>query len=237
MKKLILTIVILVLSAAALPAQECIFKFADDDSFEKAKTQFHDVMADLLHGPVEKGDIEPVRARIGELVAGRDALMAANLPEKYKDVCPEISANAVVLSNTVDALAELVKNEAGEGEIKDAFMKVHEAYRSVAQSMLLVQDLLDAFHDVIQPVWHEAYPDKDIEAIKKAVPSLKVRAKLIVQISGKVESEAFKNGAQELLESVVTLEEALAAEDAEATLTAVELMHDAYHALTEIEVN
>lgn len=223
--------------SASVAGQDCTFSFANDDSFDQAKEKFHDVMADLWHGPVQEGNIEPVREKIEELLSGRDELMNSALPEKYRNHCPEISAKAAAFSDSVEQLAKLVRDDAEPGDIVKAFSKMHDDYRSLAQSMLLPEDLLETFHDVLQPVWHEAYPNKDIEAIKKSLPSMKVRAKLIVQIAGKTNSEEFLEAAKALLDSVTTVGEAIDAGDNEAALKAVELLHDAYHTLTEVKID
>ena len=240
MKRTIFITVLSVLVAATAAAQDCIFKIADDDTFEKAKEKFHDVMADLWHGPVQEGKIDPVTKQIGELKAGRDAVMSANLPGKYEVLCPVFSEKATVFSATVDELDRLcslfVSGAVSAEEVKEGFSRMHDAYREMVQTLILPEDLIEAFHDVLQPLWHEAYPSKDIDAIKKGVPSLKVRAKLLVQIAGRVETEAFGEAARALLESVATLQEAIAAGDDLATLTALELLHDAYHSLSEVEI-
>jgi hypothetical protein len=192
---------------------------------------FHDVMRALVHGPAEKGDFTQVRARAKEFEKLRDGILAAHLPPKLSARCGEISAKARALSAAVDDLiAQSLAGAGNDESMKSAFDKVHTGYRELNSSLTTLDDLLDAFHDTIHPLWHDSYPNKDATAIKKEIPRLKVRARLILRTAEASDKTKVK-GANSLLEAVTLLEEAGAADDDLAVLEALRLVHDAYEGL------
>ncbi len=220
----------LVLLAVPASAQDCIFKATEDDSLRQALKSFHDVLAGLVHGPAEKGDFGPVRARAQDLAKLRDGIMAAGLPSKLAKRCAEISARATDLSKGVDSLVAESKANAADAAIKTTFDSVHAAYRSLNSAMISLEDLLEAFHDLLHPLWHDAYPNKDAAAIKAETPRLKVRAKLILCTAESTDRSRVV-GAKGLLDAVTTLEEAVAAKDDMAMLEALRIVHEAYEKL------
>ena len=227
-----ITTVLLTLSVPAVRAQNCLFPTKDDESLRMSLKNFHDVMAALIHGPAEKGDFSQVGGKADELAKLRTAIMSASLPPKLSARCADISAKASELSKAVDNLATQSKAKADNETMKAALEGVHVAYRNLNSSLTTLEDLLDAFHVVLHPLWHDAYPKKDTAAIKEATPKLKVRAKLIVATAEGGDKARFP-GAQKLLESVTTLEEAVAAKDDLAILESLRIAHDAYEALAE----
>jgi len=222
----------LTLIVAAAPAQDCIFKTKDDDSLEQALKKFHDVMSALVHGPAEQGDFAPVRAQAGDLAKQRDGIMAANISSKLAKRCLEISARARELSQAVNQLVAQVKANAGDEALKASFNSMHAAYRNLNSAQTSLEDLLEAFHEILHPLWHDAYPSKDAAAIKAEIPKMKVRAKLILS-TAEASDKGRAPGAKSLLEAVTTLEEAAAAKDDMAILEALRIVHDAYEKLAE----
>ena len=235
MRKTLLATILILTAAVAVNAEDCLFTMGDDDSLDKALEAFHDIMAELVHGPVEEGNMQAVREEIGDLVNAKDAVMAANLPTKFEKHCGDISASAKTFFASVDALKQAAESNGSDEEIKEAFSKIHDSYRALRQALILPEEMIEAIHEILQPLWHEAYPAKDIEAIKAGVPKLKVRTKLLVTVAARLEDAELKAAAGNLLESITTLEEAVAADDGTAILAALELVHEAYHQLGEPE--
>ncbi len=227
-----LTTVLLSFMSPALLAQDCIFKTSEDDTLRQSLKGFHESMAALIHGPAEKGDFSQVGAKAGDLVRLKTAIMSANLPPKLSGRCADISAKAKELSKAVDDLAAKSQAKADDKAMKTALDAVHATYRNLNNSLTTLDDLLDAFHTVLHPLWHDAYPKKDTAAIKEAIPKLKVRARLIVA-TAEGGDKARLPAAKKLLESVTTMEEAAAAKDDLAILESLRLTHDAYESLAE----
>lgn len=94
---------------------------------------------------------------------------------------------------------------------------------------------LSAFHTIIAPMWHTAYPAKDIAALKALVPQIKANMEKmnIAKLPGilREKETAWKN---ELVKFNVTAEnyyKACAGDDAEAILLATEKFHSGYEAM------
>jgi len=97
---------------------------------------------------------------------------------------------------------------------------------------------LAEFHEVIYPIWHTAYPSKDIEALKGYVEEVNQKAEKIynVKLPGILrEKEAkWKAGVEEFKEAVNKYNEAAAGSDEQQLLDAAELLHAKYENLVRI---
>ena len=233
MKKALISAALMLLFATGVQAQECAFAFQDEGTIDKALDAFHDVMSELWHGPAQEGNAEPIKQQYADLAALRDAVMESTLSSKFEAHCADISAKAAAFSTSVDDLGVVIESGAEAEAIIEAFSKMHDAYAALRQSMILPEEMIESIHDVLQPIWHDAYPNKDIEAIVAGIPKLKVRTKLLLALAERKGDETMVDATEALLEAIATLEEAAAAEDSVAILAATELVHDAYHALTE----
>lgn len=233
-RSVIISIASLAFLVAGAPAQECDFPITDDDTLAAAARQFHGVMGPLWHGPLKEGDYDQLAERIGELVAGRDAVMNASLPPRHLHNCARFSANAALFSQATDNLAELVGAGAGNPELHAAFSDMHDRYREMMLVLRAPDDPVEAIHDVIRFLWHEAYPARDVEAIGELLPELKARAErlLISTPPEGADAEEFARLACELVASVVRLQLALDGDDADPVLEALSAVHDAFHAIS-----
>ena len=233
MKQALFSAALIVLIAASVNAQDCTFTFEEEGTIGKALDAFHEVMSELWHGPAEEGNAEPIKEKFGEMASLRDAIMQSTLSAKFEPHCADISANAADFSMAIDDLGAVIESGAEAEAIIEALSKVHDAYAGLRQSMILIEDMIESIHDVLHPIWHDAYPAKDTDAIVAAIPKLKVRTKLLISLAQRAENEELVSQAQALLDAIVTLEEAAAAEDSVAILSATEFVHEAFHAFAE----
>jgi len=94
---------------------------------------------------------------------------------------------------------------------------------------------LTAFHEVIYPIWHAAYPEKDYKALRSYVPQINELAAKIysAKLPGILrEKEAkWKEGVAQLKKSVDDYNAAAAGKDDQALLNAAEALHSKYEAL------
>ncbi len=94
---------------------------------------------------------------------------------------------------------------------------------------------LVAFHEVIYPLWHEAYPAKDTDALKGLVPRINELAAKIykAQLPGilREKKAAWKTGVSGLRKSVKTYNAAAKGADAGTLLAAAEDLHRRYEML------
>lgn len=91
---------------------------------------------------------------------------------------------------------------------------------------------LTAFHDVIYPIWHTAYPDKDYAALRSYAPEVKRLAEKIYSatLPGILHEKQAKwdQASAELRKSVDTYLSAAAGEDDAVLLDAAEALHTRY---------
>jgi hypothetical protein len=94
---------------------------------------------------------------------------------------------------------------------------------------------LSAFHEVIYPIWHTAYPDKDIALLKSLVGQVdELAAKVFAaKLPGILRDKQAKwdAGLAEFRKSVEAYDAAAKGSDDKALLDAAELLHAKYEAL------
>jgi hypothetical protein len=94
---------------------------------------------------------------------------------------------------------------------------------------------LTAFHEIIYPIWHTAYPEKDVGALKGFVPEVNALAAKVfaAKLPGILRDKEAKwqAGLAEFKDSVAAYNDAAKGDDAEALLAAAELLHAKYEAL------
>lgn len=229
MKKLLIAIVVCAMFAAPGFAQDCGFKLADDETLKTATKSFHDVMAPLWHGPVPEGDVSGLKDEIGKLIAARDAVMQANLPTKHESRCAAFTAKAKEFSASVDTLAKLVNENGSVEAIQAAFKTMHDTYSAMNGVLVTMEDLTHRFHDILSPLWHEAYEAKDIARIKKEGVLL---PRIAAAIKAKNTDEKITSPA-ELLTAVEALKSAIESGSDAIILEALSQVHDAYHAVID----
>jgi hypothetical protein len=97
---------------------------------------------------------------------------------------------------------------------------------------------LREFHDVVYPVWHVAYPEKDYQAIRDAVPEFKEKMEVIekAELPGfyREKKDDYEKKREALAKAVLDLEEKSKGTDNEALLKAAENLHSAYEQLVRV---
>ncbi len=209
---------------------DCLFKTADDDSMRGSLGDFHDVMSKLIHGPVGQGDYGPVKQQAPELLRLKEAVMESSLPKNLAGRCSEISAKASDFSSAVDQLAAASKPGGNEAAVKAALDRVHRGYQALNSSLVTLEDLLDDFHTLVRPLWHSAYPKKDVAAIEAAAPKLRIRSRLILATAEQMAPEKVEK-AKKLQDATGMLSDAIAADDDSSILEALRVVHDSYEQL------
>ncbi len=97
---------------------------------------------------------------------------------------------------------------------------------------------LSAFHEVIYPIWHTAYPEKDVAALRSYAPEVKSGAEKIAaaKLPGILRERQAKwdQGVAELRKTVGAYLAACAGRDDAALLSAAETLHSRYEMLVRI---
>ena len=109
------------------------------------------------------------------------------------------------------------------------------AVPAIAQETESAVPELAAFHEVIYPIWHTAYPDKDVAMLKSLVPQVNdLAAKVFAaKLPGILRDKQAKYdaGLAEFRKSVEAYNAAAKGADDKAMLDAAELLHAKYEAL------
>jgi hypothetical protein len=94
------------------------------------------------------------------------------------------------------------------------------------------------FHEVIYPIWHTAYPEKNYEMLKEMVTAVNSGAEKIysVQLSGilRDKEEEWNKGVTKLRSSVENYIQAMEGNDEAEMLSAAEVLHSDYEMLVRI---
>jgi hypothetical protein len=97
---------------------------------------------------------------------------------------------------------------------------------------------LEAMHDVIMPLWHDAWPNKDVKAMAAMLPDIEKhvaavnKAELPPILRDK--KAAWAAGVYDLKQTAAAYKAAVAAGDDEALLKAAEKLHAQYEALVKV---
>ncbi len=91
------------------------------------------------------------------------------------------------------------------------------------------------FHEVLRPVWHTAYPEKDYQAIKESVPEFRERMEVIqkAELPGffRERKGEFEKKREALANAVLDLEKKAKGDNNQELLKATEDLHTAYEQL------
>lgn len=97
---------------------------------------------------------------------------------------------------------------------------------------------LTALHEIIYPIWHTAYPEKDYEALRSYVPEINRLAEDLYKaaLPGILRDKKTKwdNGIEELKQVVEDYNEAASDKDNQALLNAAEELHSKFEMLVRI---
>jgi hypothetical protein len=97
---------------------------------------------------------------------------------------------------------------------------------------------LDAMHEVIMPLWHDAWPNKDVKAMAAMLPDIEAHvatvSKAQLPLILRDKQAAWAAGVDDLNQTAAAYKAAVAAGDNEALLKAAEKLHAQYETLVKI---
>ena len=97
---------------------------------------------------------------------------------------------------------------------------------------------LSEFHEIIYPIWHTAYPEKDYAALREYVPEVNRLAKNVFEakLPGILRDKKAKwnEGLEELKKAVEDYNKAASGEDNQALLDAAEVLHAKFEMLVRL---
>jgi hypothetical protein len=97
---------------------------------------------------------------------------------------------------------------------------------------------LDAMHEVIMPLWHDAWPNKDVKAMAAMLPDIEKHVAAVSQAELPLllrdKKAAWVAGVDDLKQTVAAYKAAVTAGDNDALLKAAEKLHAQYEALGKV---
>lgn len=130
LRQFFLCVTILSLFSVSAPALfgKTAFPVTENHNDWKEQDEFHEVMAQTFH-PMEKGNLEPIRKRAGELAA-KAKTWSKSKPPKALDT-PKIKDTLKKLANESAALSKMVSKKASNEDIKKALTALHDRFHEV----------------------------------------------------------------------------------------------------------
>jgi hypothetical protein len=123
MKKIAFFIVLLVFVLSQQANAQSIF-----DKWSELKT-FHNVMSETFH-PSEKGNLEPIKTRSGEMAEKANLLAKSVIPTEFKT--GKIQVAVKKLQKDSKTLNKLVKNQKStDVQIKNALSSLHDVFHEI----------------------------------------------------------------------------------------------------------
>ena len=196
--------------------------------------EFHEVLYPVWHEFLPNGDYESIRKAVPEFQKSKEILMKAELPLFYQHVKDDFEKKREELALSIEKLDSVAQTK-DDKKLEEAVENMHSAFEQMARVLAPRMKEMGEFHLVLYPLWHEALPNKDYQAIKDAVPSLesKMDALMKAQIP-----EEFKDIEAQIIEKREALRKAV--EDLanvcrknkdEEIIDRLTRMHDSYRAL------
>jgi len=136
--------------------------------------EFHEVLFPVWHTYFPEADFESIKESVPEFERTMEILMKAELPQFYHTVKDDFEDKREDLSIAIEKLG-IVAQIGDDKELAQAVEDVHTAFEKMARVLAPRIKELDDFHLVLYPLWHQAMPKKDYQAIKAAIPSLKTK--------------------------------------------------------------
>jgi flagellar motility protein MotE (MotC chaperone) len=133
--------------------------------------EFHEVLYPVWHEFLPNGDYESVRKAVPEFQKSKEILMKAELPLFYQHVKDEFEKKREELALSIEKLDSVAQTK-DDKKLEEAVENMHSAFEQMARVLAPRMKEMEQFHLVLYPLWHEAMPNKDYQAIKDAVPSL-----------------------------------------------------------------
>ncbi len=90
---------------------------------------FHKVMAQTYH-PAEKGDLNPIRKRSGELMEAMKNLIGNPFPDAYRT--SDMKVAVANLEDRVTGVYKMVEAKAGDEELMKGLTEAHDAFHKIA---------------------------------------------------------------------------------------------------------
>jgi ABC-type transporter Mla subunit MlaD len=190
---------------------------------------------------LKEGNIAVAKDTLNLLNKKFAAIDAAGIPARLSENADKVQSQIEALSNSLDDLTSaLTEPELTEidSTILNKFTTVQTNFSQLGASLRVKIPELVSFHDVLHIVWHDYYPNDQIDSIKAIVPQFKEKAAALNNIqwpdvlSG--DAAMLSQKVKNLQKAVDDLEAACQGGDVEAIKKATEAVHENYAAVNKM---
>lgn len=199
--------------------------------------EFHEVLYPVWHDYFPQGDFQSIREAIPEFKRTTQMLMEAELPLFYHNVKDDFENKRKNLALSVDKL-ESIAQTGNDKELAKAVEEMHTAFERMARVLAPRTREIEQFHLVLYPLWHQAMPDKDYQAIKLAIPSLESKMDALMRAPlpqrFEVLETQFLKKREALKLSVEELADVCRQNKDEKIIDKLTQMHEAYRELDQV---
>lgn len=198
--------------------------------------EFLDALRTALHAKMDD-DFATVRDSMPALKRAFEKLMGAELTSFHDDVKEEFEEKKQALAATMVQFESAAESD-DDTKLGEALEDVRSDYVGLMIALSVQLEEIDDFHEVLRPLWHEAVPNQDYDAIKAAIPELKILTNAIMEAQLPMKYKFLEKDFNERRKALKVAIDNLA-QACEADTSGLEIedrmidMHDAYHDLSE----
>jgi hypothetical protein len=167
--------------------------------------EFHDVVYPVWHAAYPEKDYQAIKESVPEFKERMEVIQKAELPGFFREKEEEFKKKREALANAVLDLEKKARGDNNE-ELLKATENLHTAYEQLVRVFAPRVKELENFHLVLYPIWHEALPEKNYDAIIASVPQFQEKMDLLMKAEL---SEKFKGISKEFTEKRTALKKSL----------------------------
>lgn len=216
-------------------------ELSGDEALKVAAKDFQPTMMNL-NTVLKSGDIQGARDTLTLLYQKLEKIEAAEVPARLADNADKVESQIAALITAMDELSTALENPdltAIDSTVLNQYTTVRINFARLGGLLRFKIPELISFHDdVLHEIWHEAYPNDDIAAIKAAVPAFKEKAAALTNVQWPEalgdQIEAIKDKVTALQDAVNELENACQGNDTKAIKKATENIHSLYETIARM---
>ena len=213
---------------------------AKGEALKLAAKAFQPTMKNLQK-VLKDGDLAAAKDTLSVLTKKFAAIKAAEIPVRLAENSERVQSQVDALSTSMDELSSAL-TQPDLAEIDSTILeKFDSTYKNFARlgGLLRVKiPELVSFHKALYRLWHDYYPNDQIDSIKAIVPQFKEKAEALNAIKWPDvlagDADKLNQKVKDLQQSVDNLEAACQGDDAEAILKASEVLHVRYVAVNRM---
>jgi len=188
-----------------------------------------------LEDVLKTGDVAAAKDSVAVLSQKLVTIKTAALPARVAEDADKIKSQIDALATSLQDFSSLLSRPE-TSEIDSVclagFEAMHNNFARLGAMLRVKIPELTAYHTVLHKVWHDYYPNDDIEGIKASIPAFKEKAAAFENIQWPQvladQVPMLKAKVKELQQALADLEAACQGDDAEAIKKATAAMHEKY---------